>query len=169
MVFFFEKHLSHGDEGRHVPGGLKMRCVLVATAHSDALRAPAAAHVARVSVLAAMLVALVDGFSPAPLRAALGGRRQTACGRAPPVMMATKKPKKAPSTAKGFAAMPKSIGKYELTTDADVAAFMQWLRDGGAVIGKVACADDLRGIKGILKSSLYSACVCAHTGDRIFF
>ena len=146
-----------------------MRCVLVATAHSDALRAPAAAHVARVSVLAAMLVALVDGFSPAPLRAALGGRRQTACGRAPPVMMATKKPKKAPSTAKGFAAMPKSIGKYELTTDADVAAFMQWLRDGGAVIGKVACADDLRGIKDILKSSLYSACVCSHTCDRIFF
>jgi hypothetical protein len=31
-------------------------------------------------------------------------------------MMATKKQKKAPSTAKGFAAMPKSIGKYELTT-----------------------------------------------------
>ena len=79
-------------------------------------------------------------------------------------MMATKKQKKAPSTAKGFAAMPKSIGKYELTTDADVADFMQWLRDGGAVIGKVACADDLRGIKDILKSSLYSAwCVCTHT------
>jgi hypothetical protein len=79
-------------------------------------------------------------------------------------MMATKKQKKPPSTAKGFAAMPKSIGKYELTTDADVAAFMQWLRDGGAVIGKVACADDLRGIKDILKSTLYSAwCVCAHT------
>jgi hypothetical protein len=79
-------------------------------------------------------------------------------------MMATKKQKKAPSTAKGFAAMPKSIGKYELTTDEDVADFMQWLRDGGAVIGKVACADDLRGIKDILKSSLYSAwCVCVHT------
>jgi hypothetical protein len=111
-----------------------------------------------------MLVSSVDGFSPAPLRAALGGRRQTACRRDPSVMMATKKQKKAPSTAKGFAAMPKSIGKYELTTDADVADFMQWLRDGGAVIGKVACADDLRGIKDILKSSLYSAwCVCTHT------
>ena len=117
----------------------------------------------RVSVLAAMLVASVDGFSPAPLRAALGRRRQTAYRPSSPVMLATKKPKKAPSTAKGFAAMPKSIGKYVLTTDADVAAFMQWLRDGGAVIGKVACADDLRGIKGILKSTLYSACIkCMH-------
>ena len=109
-----------------------------------------------------MLVALVDGFSPAPLRAALGGRRQTACGRAPPVMMATKKPKKAPSTAKGFAAMPKSIGKYELTTDADVAAFMQWLRDGGAV--QTTCA-----VSRAFSKVLSIVPVCVHTQAIAFF
>ena len=32
-------------------------------------------------------------------------------------------------------AMPTSIGKQKLLDDAEYAEFMQWLKDGGAVVG----------------------------------
>ena len=69
----------------------------------------------------------------------------------PLVMMAKAKTKKAPATTstKGFGSMPTSIGKKDLLIDAEYADFMQWLKNGGSIVGKVAFANDLRGIKGL--------------------
>ena len=41
----------------------------------------------------------------------------------------------APSRALSAGAMPKNIGKHELINDPDITLFMQWLKDGGAVVG----------------------------------
>ena len=64
---------------------------------------------------------------------------------------ATKSKSKAskPAARRGFGASPTKIGNVDLVNDPESLNFMAWLQEGGASIGKVALATNLRGVPGL--------------------